>query len=448
MYFYSMVMDKFKNYEDLFADTPRQEDESDELFLTEQESELVEIGRNEDESLEKWKILIVDDEEDIHSVTRIALKGFTFRGKPVEFYDAFSAAEAEKILKEHPDIALILLDVVMETTNAGLDLVKVIRDKLGNEVTQIIIRTGQPGQAPERDVIVSYEINDYKTKTELTSFKLFTVALASLRAFEAIQQIGRLNEEFKLEINRRIRKEKVLEHAKEKAEKAEQQKSVFLHQMSEKVQGPLNLILDSSDTIRKEVKDQVNDNIRQLFDDMNYSGREIIRAIQMINDLSEIQADNYELNPAKVSVSDLTRDILAEEKYAIHKNRIDIIVENIASSDTISIDDYALNQILSNIIDNAVKNTQEGQVEIKISRENDKSLQISVTDTGRGMSKSFQKEMFDPFKRELTNGLNGHGLGLGLTLVKEFCKLINGNIYISSEPGKGTRVKLTIPLDK
>ena len=77
----------------------------------------------------------------------------------------------KKILKEHPDIALILLDVVMETTNAGLDLVKVIRDKLGNKVTQIIIRTGQPGQAPERDVIVSYEINDYKNQNRINFFQ-------------------------------------------------------------------------------------------------------------------------------------------------------------------------------------------------------------------------------------------------------------------------------------
>ena len=440
-------MDKFKNYEDLFADASRQEDDSDELFLTEQESELVDIGKDADETLEKWKILIVDDEEDIHSVTRIALKGFTFRGKPVEFYDAFSAAEAEKILKEHPDIALILLDVVMETTNAGLDLVKVIRDKLGNKVTQIIIRTGQPGQAPERDVIVSYEINDYKTKTELTSFKLFTVALASLRAFEAMQQIGRLNEEFKLEINRRIRKEKVLEHAKEKAEKSEQQKSVFLQQMSERIQGPLNLILDSSDTIRKEVKDQVNENIRQLFDDMNYSGKEIIRAVQMINDLSEIQADNYELNWEKISVSDAIRNILANEEYAIHKSGLDLLVENKASTDIISMDEYAFDQILSNVIDNAIKNTQEGQIEIKVSQDNDRSLKISISDTGRGMSQAFQKEMFLPFKREMSNGANGHGLGLGLTLIKEFCKLINVKIHIASKPGKGTRVHLIIPLD-
>ncbi|MEE9463238.1 MAG: hybrid sensor histidine kinase/response regulator [Bacteroidales bacterium] len=441
-------MDKFKNYEDLFADASGQEDDTDELFLTEQESELVEIGKKEDESLEKWKILIVDDEEDIHHVTRIALKGFTFRGIPVVFYDAYSAAEAEKILKKHPDIALILLDVVMETTNAGLDLVKIIRDKLGNKVTQIIIRTGQPGQAPERDVIVSYEINDYKTKTELTSLKLFTVALASLRAYEAVQQIGRLNEEFKLEINRHIRKEKILEHARKKAEKSEQQKSIFLHQMSEKVQGPLNLILNSSDTIRKEVKDQVNDNIRQLFDDMSYSGKEIIRAVQMIKDLSEIQADNYEVNREKISVSDAIRDILADEKYAIHKSGIDLVVENKASLDIILIDEYAFGQILSNVIDNAVKNTKEGLIEIEVSQDNDKFLKITVSDTGRGMSQSFQKEMFFPFKRELSNDANGHGLGLGLTLTNEFCKLMNVNIHITSKPGKGTRVYLSIPLRK
>ena len=130
-------------------------------------------------------------------------------------------------------------------------------------------------------------------------------------------------------------KEKVLEHAKEKAEKSEQQKSVFLHQMSEKIQGPLNLILDSSDTIREEVKDQVNENIRQLFDDMSYSGKEIIRAVQMINDLSEIQANNYELNLEKISVSDIIRDILADEEYAIHKSGVDMLVENKATTDQI-----------------------------------------------------------------------------------------------------------------
>jgi len=167
----------------------------------------------------------------------------------------------------------------------------------------------------------------------------------------------------------------------------------------------------------------------------------------MINDLSEIQADNYELNREKISVSVTIREILADEAYAIHKNGIDVVVENKASTDIISMDEYAFNQILSNIIDNAVKNTPEGHIEVMISQDNDKSLKITVSDTGRGISQTFQNEMYLPFRRELSNGANGHGLGLGLTLTKEFCKLINGKIHIASKPGKGTRVSLTLPLD-
>lgn len=153
----------------------------------------------------------------------------------------------------------------METTNAGLDLVKVIREKLGNLYTQIIIRTGQPGQAPEREVIVSYEINDYKTKTEMTSIKLFTVALASLRTYDSIRKIDELNEAFRQEIEKRIKKEKVLVHARQKAEQSDRMKTEFLQQMSKEIQAPLNLIMDSSDMIKEEVKDKVNDNIRQMF---------------------------------------------------------------------------------------------------------------------------------------------------------------------------------------
>jgi signal transduction histidine kinase len=440
-------MDKFKNFDDLFEDLPDQADDSGELFFAETPEDLKKKEDTDDSSNEKWKILIVDDEEDIHSVTRIALKGFTFRGKSIEFYDAFTAKEAEEILKEQPDIALILLDVVMETTNAGLDLVKVIREKLGNKVTQIIIRTGQPGQAPEREVIVSYEINDYKTKTELTSFKLFTVALASLRAYDSIQQIGRLNEEFKKEISRRIRREKVLVSAKEKAEKSEQLKSEFLQQMSEKIQEPLNLILNSSDQIRHEVKDQVNENIRQMLEDMNYSGREIIRAVQMITDLSEIQSGNYEPNPAKLSLTPVLKGLLEDHEILSHRNGVDVILNNKLASDKITVDEYAFQQILSNLLDNAIKNTRDGRVEVGIKDQNKDWLEIRISDDGKGIGSDFQKDMYEPFRRESRNGPGNYGLGLGLTLAKEFCNLINAEIEINSEKGKGTNVKLSIPVN-
>lgn len=130
-----------------------------------------------------WNILIVDDEEEVHTVTKLALADFNFGGRPLKFVDAYSAEEACTVLRETPNIALVLLDVVMESDHAGLDLVKVIREEMHNKLTRIVLRTGQPGQAPEKQVITDYDINDYKEKTELTSQKLFTVVSASLRGY-------------------------------------------------------------------------------------------------------------------------------------------------------------------------------------------------------------------------------------------------------------------------
>jgi len=137
----------------------------------------------------RWKVMIVDDEKEVHSITKIALGDFLFEGKPIEFVHAYSAREAKEQMAKHPDTALMLLDVVMEEEDAGLQVVKFIREKLANKMVRIILRTGQPGQAPERKVIVEYDINDYKTKTELTSQKLFTTTVAAVRAFRDIKII-------------------------------------------------------------------------------------------------------------------------------------------------------------------------------------------------------------------------------------------------------------------
>ncbi len=137
-----------------------------------------------------WKILIVDDDEEIHAMTKMVIGDYSFEDRPFLMYSAYSRLEAIEILKEHDDIALILLDVVMETDDAGLNCVRDIREKLKNQVVRIILRTGQPGQAPEQDVIVNYDINDYKAKTELTTQKLFTVVIASLRAYNHINTIN------------------------------------------------------------------------------------------------------------------------------------------------------------------------------------------------------------------------------------------------------------------
>lgn len=138
-----------------------------------------------------WRVLIVDDDRDVHSVTRLALSKISYKGRELELISAYSGKEGFGTLRDIPDIALVLLDVVMESEDAGLILAKRLREELGNHLVRVVLRTGQPGQAPEQSVIVDYDINDYKAKTELTTQKLFTVVVASLRAYESLQLIER-----------------------------------------------------------------------------------------------------------------------------------------------------------------------------------------------------------------------------------------------------------------
>jgi response regulator RpfG family c-di-GMP phosphodiesterase len=139
----------------------------------------------------RWKVLIADDDEEIHSLTKLVLADFRFEKQDLEFLYAKSGLEAVEMLIEHPDTALILLDVVMESDDAGLQTVRRIREELHNSFVRIILRTGQPGQAPEQEVVSNYDINDYKSKTELTAQKLSTTVTSALRSYRDIRAIDR-----------------------------------------------------------------------------------------------------------------------------------------------------------------------------------------------------------------------------------------------------------------
>jgi signal transduction histidine kinase/CheY-like chemotaxis protein len=137
----------------------------------------------------RWKVAIIDDDAAVHSGTKYALSDYELAGQRLDLYSAFSAAEGRTLLAAHPDMAVVLLDVVMESDDAGLDLVEYIRKELKNDTVRIILRTGQPGQAPERQVIVDYDINDYKAKTELTGDKLFTSLTAAIRSHQQLMRL-------------------------------------------------------------------------------------------------------------------------------------------------------------------------------------------------------------------------------------------------------------------
>ncbi|MBV8037108.1 EAL domain-containing protein [Roseateles sp.] len=133
-----------------------------------------------------WRILIVDDDGDVHKATELAMQGLTVEGQPLVFLHASSAAQARQLLASEEDLAVVLLDVVMESEDAGLQLVRHIRDELGLNALRIVLRTGQPGYAPEIETVQAYDINDYKTKSELTRTRLYTVLTAAVRSYRQL----------------------------------------------------------------------------------------------------------------------------------------------------------------------------------------------------------------------------------------------------------------------
>ncbi len=162
---------------DLFADHRQEKN-------TPQESESQSV-----DSFKPWKVLLVDDDEQMHQVTKLALSGFKFDGRPLDLISATSGQEAKETLKTNSDVALALIDVVMETEHAGLDLVEFIRGDLSNRLIRLVLRTGQAGQAPEDRVIREYEIDDYKEKTDLTTQKLKTLLYSMLRSYRDLCMI-------------------------------------------------------------------------------------------------------------------------------------------------------------------------------------------------------------------------------------------------------------------
>lgn len=171
-------------------------------WLAEEEEDIIVVKRK------PWKVLIIDDDDEVHKVTRMAMKAFHFLGRELDFVSAYSAKEAKELLAVHADIAVILLDVVMETDDAGLKLVNYIRNECNNTTSRIVLRTGQPGTAPESEVIRDYDIDGYKAKTEITHEGLNHLFYVALRSYRDICRINNYKDGLKALINAVLRIDK------------------------------------------------------------------------------------------------------------------------------------------------------------------------------------------------------------------------------------------------
>lgn len=137
----------------------------------------------------RWKVLVIDDDPDVHLVTRHVLSQTRIFGRPLTLIEASNASQAKEKLLRHPDVAVILLDVVMEEHDSGLKLTRWIR-QAGWSIPRIVLRTGQPGYAPDLEIVRNFDINDYQLKSDLTQAKLLMSLTLAIRSFEQISKLA------------------------------------------------------------------------------------------------------------------------------------------------------------------------------------------------------------------------------------------------------------------
>ncbi|MBK8160800.1 MAG: hybrid sensor histidine kinase/response regulator [Rhodospirillaceae bacterium] len=392
-----------------------------------------------------WLILIVDDDPDVHLTTEFALGNEVVHGRGLEFVHAYSAAEAESLLSKPNDIAVILLDVVMESDDAGLRLVRIIRDTLGLSVPRIILRTGHPGYAPEQDVIRDYDIDDYRTKSELSRARLFTSVATALRAYDRLRQLQEANQR----LERMARDLEVLNidylEQREAALGAAQAKSRFLNNVSHELRTPLNAIVGFSELSLRAVKEQRP--VPQAYiEDILEAGRRLASLVDDILDFSQLDARKRQLIWEPVKIQELID--YQHELYLGEATRLGLTL-NVARGDAdlaCNLDRSSVSKVLGHIITNALRYSPRGAA-IDVAWEyRDNSLGVSITDRGPDIPKSIKDNLDEPFtigQDVLTK--DASGLGLGLTICHHLMTMMGGKITIEDGVGCGTKVNLLLP---
>ncbi len=421
----------------------------DEEMPIEEDLELVEENEGEGElnqEPEPWVLLIVDDEEEVHRVTRLVLGQYIFEGRRLEFLSAYNSQQAKEILAQNAQIAIVLLDVVMETEHAGLDVARYIRQELDNHFVRIILRTGQPGQAPENRVILEYDINDYKEKTELTTTKLYTTITTALRSFRDLWIIERSKERLRYAYS-------ALEEAHRELVELDTLKSSFITITSHELKTPISVARGTLDLVDRKIASQQPE-VQRLLDMAKRSMRRLERLVVNAVEMRYAEQYAYTLAASEVAIGELVQKAI--EQVAVFVELRQQKLETHISPDLphLYVDAEKIQDVLINLLMNAIKFTPDGgALSLTAHAPGDGTIHVHVRDTGVGIQPDEIYRVFDPFfcgfdPSHHSSGeyeFQKRGLGLGLALARNFVELHGGWMSVESEPEAGSDFYFVLP---
>jgi signal transduction histidine kinase len=377
-----------------------------------------------------WKVLLVDDEEDVHAVLHLALDDALVEGRRLLLLDALSASEARLVIAAHPDIALILLDVVMESDQAGLELVRHVRDELANRHTQIVLVTGEPGYAPQREVISGYEIDGYRLKSELTANRIFVQVYSAIRTYRLLSEQASLQQNLEQKVQDLNRSNAELEQ--------------FSYAISHDLRQPLRMIASYLQLLDNSLADQLDRDQREYFNFAIDGAKRLDRMLVALLEYSRV--GRLGEPPTWLKSRAILDEALLFLQPTLAEAQATISIDGQWPLVLVSPDEML--RLLQNLIGNAAKFRRAGQTpEITVSSEVvGADWCLSVADNGIGIQPGQIGRLFQMFQR-LHSRATFDGSGIGLALCRKIVEHHGGRIWAESVGEKhGSRFCVSLPL--
>lgn len=417
-----------------------------------------------------WRVLVVDDDETVHHATRLALSDVVIEGRPVKLLHAHSATQALAIARDGGALAVALVDVVMERADAGLQLVRELRDTLGLRALRLVLRTGQPGYAPELETVRDYDIDGYWTKTELTRSRLYVCLTTAVRAYRRYTDIERQRDELlqltrlldcahvaeREAAERRLAAERALREAHETMELCIEQRTrelsaaveeldAFNRRVAHDLRGPLYGLSGLSGLIQGRLESGDIKQVGAWVAMMETQSRRLADLVAGLLNLSQVARGG--LRVQRVPLADLVAE--ARQTLLLTDEPNAQVVFDVGPLPVVPCDPVLMRQVFVNLLGNAMKFTRrvaQPLIHVRAEREGagaEAAWRIRVSDNGVGFAAGQADRLFKPFARLHPDEYEGSGIGL--TVVQRIVQQHGGQVRAEGGEGSGASFSFTLP---